>query len=201
MDYTKLKESVNSLEISRNPNWFYHSFEYKPYDFSDMMKSGLKCRFLTSKSKNIITRIQENVGFNGSFFISLSKNNLLDNSAFVTFSEYSPMFILENTKPIKCCQNRFFSVFDNTIFPIRYSEWQDEYQMFLKIPCDKIIGLEAKVIKWCVENRKEELMCLRNILLQMKELNINLPLYDFSAFENSMREVDKENFIRLSKDL
>ncbi|MCI8778078.1 MAG: recombinase family protein [Bacilli bacterium] len=80
----------------------------------------------------------------------------------------------------------------------RTSEWNGEFQQYLKIEPCKIVALEYSLSQMLsnknISNKKERLLFLKNMVLCMDQLNRNLPIYDLS----SNREFNKEKILELN---
>lgn len=148
-------------------------------------------------------------GNNGNYYISLSKdipNKLNSNSAYMYMKFTHPMFILHNVKAYKCEDKYTRIPFIYTKLPFRYSTWDDEYQAYSIITPDHFVGMECPLECW-LDNIKYYknialLKDLRNMIIAMNELSINLPIYDSShELSGKLYEIDKERYLHLSKKL
>lgn len=198
-----LLEQIRSIElkvINKDPEWYYHGFNYKRSDFMDMLVCGLKC----SNKLDI-----KSCGTNGKYYISLTKdipNKLNSESAYMYMKFTHPMFILDNIKAYKCTDENERIPFINSKISLRYSIWDDEYQAYSIITPNHFVGIESP-IEDLVHNLDYSenialLKDLRNMIITMNELGINLPIYD-SSYELSgqLYEIDKEKYLHLSKNL
>lgn len=146
-------------------------------------------------------------GNNGNYYISLSKdipNKLNSESAYMYMKFTHPMFILDNVKAYKCADKYKRIPFIYTKVPLRFLTWDDEYQAYSIITPDHFVGIECPLeswiedIKWNIESLKN----LRNMIIIMNELGINLPIYDSShELSGQLFEIDKEKYLHLSKTL
>lgn len=181
---------IERIKVVKNPEWYYHGFDYKENDFIDMITSGIKCPFLIHK---------EGIGYNGRFFISLSKDiNAQEMSAFHDFLGTNPMLIIEKIKPLKC-----YPLKSNPIpFFTRESDWNDEYQAFFVIPAKKIVGIQSTIEKWAMRDKIDYLKEVRKIITTLNDIGLDLPIYDYSHYEEgTIYEVDKQGYLDLSKKL
>lgn len=198
-----LLDQLHNIEqkvINKNSDWYYHGFDYKRSDFMDMLVCGLKCR----KQLGI-----KACGNNGMYYISLSKDipdKLNSDSAYMYMKFTPPMFILDNIKVYKCTKGYERIPFINTKVALRYSTWDDEYQAYSKISPDHFVGIECPIECW-IDNIKYHknialLKDLRNMIITMNELGIDMPIYD-SSYELSgqLYEIDKEKYLYLAKKL
>lgn len=162
----------------RKPDWYYHAFLYEGKDFTDMVTGGIKCRKLLGDTSN---NGKNYIGNNGGHYISLSKMMFIPEK----FSSYvyyinSPAFIIEGIRPLKCKYSFDSEILNSTILPFRTSSFYDEYQQFWKINRDSIVGLRSLVFKWYLENDKQSLEGLRDMIVIMKRFNFSIPVYDYS---------------------
>lgn len=183
--------NIEKVVNSRNPEWYYHGFAFNEVRFTNMITDGIKCPFLTGRTKS--------EGYNGLFFISVSK--IIPGSgesAFYSYLENRPMLIIDDIKTKKCYPSGCAPI------PIimRDSMWYDEYQAFFKISHKKIIGIECSVRNWLVREKIDYLKDVRDMIIILKNLGIDLPLYDYSHLhDREVLEVNKEEFLSLSKKL
>ncbi len=193
-------DDIEQKIINKNPEWYYHGIVYKRSDFIDMLVCGLKCAKLLGL---------KNGGYNGKYYISLSKdipNKQNVESAYMYLKWSSYMFIIDNIKTYKCTHSYFRELFKQTKVPLRCSTWDDEYQAYSIITPDHFVGMECPLKDWInnihyVKNL-ELLKNLRNIMINMNELRIDLPIYDSSdELAGRLYEIDKEKYLHLSKTL
>lgn len=192
-----LIEKIEGIEYPgiRNLRWFYHGFVFSDADFSDMLLSGLKCcKLLSLKPK----------GFNGKYYISLSKDMSIKNQVKSSYKKFGdmPRFIINNITPIKCSRNMLNDNYSDTILPLRYSSYNDEFQAFWRIKPSCFVGLECSILKWYMEGNREDLENLKRMIIIMKKLKIKLPIYDYSRCDyDNVHVIDQERYLKLSMDI
>lgn len=124
--------------------------------------------------------------FNGPYYISLFKNYDLENDL-TLWKINRPKFVISDISPFYADSSkiRFRHIFINTPIPLRTSEWDGEYQQFMKIDPSKIVALEYSLsyILFNSNNSdvKKQIEFLRAVILCMEDLNKDLPIYDLSS--------------------
>lgn len=178
-------------------DWFYHAFSFENENISDMLIDGIKAPILINRKKC-------NGGNNGWFYVSVAKRLNTRPDYHYAYSMYSthPMFIIDGIHPVKCDKNILSFYSQYTPLPFRDSEYVDEYQQFLKISADKIRGIQYKLYASVGYNNVEVLKQFRKLALLLDELNLKLPIYDYS-FERIgiIKKVNPEIIIELTKKL
>lgn len=198
-----LLEQIRRIEpkvITKDPEWYYHGIVYKRSEFMDMLICGLKCANQLGVKA---------CGSNGKYYISLSKdipNKLNSESAYMYMKFTHPMFILDNVKAYKCTSSYARIAFINSQIPLRYSTWDDEYQAYSRITPDHFVGMECPLEDWTNNIKYYKnialLKDLRDMIITMNELGINLPIYDSShELLGQLYEIDKEKYLHISKTL
>jgi len=196
-----LIDEVISIETPaiRNLNWYYHSFDYSRLNFIDMLTNGLKCRKLLNLKGS---------GNNGSHYISLLKDHLNDNDlyGFDSFMTVRTSFIIdESLQTFKCSDKFFLYYFAKTLLPLRHSGFKDEYQAFKEILPSFFIGLQIPLYNWVTGDyywAREYYTMLKEIILIMQELNLSLPLYDYSRREKEkVHVIDSTAYLNIHDTL
>lgn len=195
-----LLDKIKTIETknSTHPDWFFHAFAYTEDLFTNILNEGIKCRRLVPKKLK-----KEYSGFNGEHYISLSKMEQAQEeySSFL-FYKSKPAFIISNIKPTKCLWAFEDNFITKTRWPIRYSGFHDEYQMYRHIPPEKIIGLRCSLLEWTLDNYKYYLKSLKQMILLMKEYNICLPIYDYSRVTNHTAHLlNQEAYLELYEEI
>ena len=191
----KNKEIIDFVEdrnIKTNEDWYMHATKKDIKEIEKIFAEGIKSAYLRGLKGN---------HFNGKYYISLIKVNS-DYNELSLFLKDRPKFVINNISPFYAERKKFKlrRIFINTIIPLRTSEWDGEYQEFLKIDASNIIAIEYSLFKILNnsteinDNIKENLKFLKEIILCLKKLNINLPIYDFS----SNKEINKEKVLSLN---
>lgn len=189
-DLFKIINDIEDKKCYINGNWYYHIFEYNKTESYNIFKQGIKSNFLLKKKSN--------GGYNGIYYISLSKRTNEDKQIYKLI-ENMPMFIIdENIKTIHAKSSNKFGSFINSPLPLRTSQYNDEYQVFLKINPNRIKGINFKLYKNpnTINQLKNDLIILKKIVLYLKENNINMPIYDNST----KREINKEKVLQYTKE-
>ncbi len=201
-----LTEEIKSIETpsKRDLSWYYHCIPNHS-DNDDVIKNilseGIKCRNLLG---------QEGVGCNGEYFISLSKDigavgdiSEIHPSAFHFFRSWGANIIIDGIKARKCLDIYFLHLLANTKFPIRPSEYQDEFQFYGIIEPDKFIGIQYPLyqLAYLYEKygyNKDLLDHLKNLIFVMKLLESKLPLYDYSRLQGtSVHQINPDEFLAI----
>ena len=170
-------------------DWYYHGFYYNGDKFRDMIKHGIKAK--------VLRKDFDTYGDNGNFYISLSKD--LDfnvRSSYHLYYNY-PRFIIDSgVKTVKASTSKSYpEIFVNSPFPFRESEYLDEYQAFLKINSNKIIGISYNLFDSYEKEifSIEDLKNLKDMIIIMNEENIFLPIID----NGTKLQMNKEKILEL----
>lgn len=187
MDYNKLVEYIEDKKIVQDDINYYHAFKYNNQNFSSMITKGIKSPILLNKKGN---------GHNGSFYVSLSKNENVEYSINRNLI-YLPAFIIDNGIKVVKCKN--FITDDIKKLPMfsRVSEYDDEYQKFLKVSKKHIVGIRYNLYKILMEYGtgfiKQNLLILKQIINDLRKAGVDLPIIDLS---NSTL-INQEKVLRL----
>lgn len=155
---------------------YFHSFDFCKESYQNIITDGLK-------SKILLKHIDKEGTNNGSFYVSLLKIDTHYNN--LSILEDNPLLIIDKSvRVIKTSNNRFYNLFSNTPFSLRYSPYNNEYQKFLKISCKHILGIAFNINR---ENEIENLKQMKELLLWEKEINKDILFMD----RNSNRVIDK----------
>ncbi|MCI8330463.1 MAG: hypothetical protein HFE04_00005, partial [Bacilli bacterium] len=182
LNINKLIEKVETPAI-RNLEWYYHSLikighsetlSMNDESLISILKEGIKCNKLLKRSGKYCN--------NGKYYISLTKDIEKYNKVFLIFIEKYLSFIIHDINPIKCGKySTLKNLLRNTKYRGRTSPYFNEYQEFREIKPEKIIGLSYPLYKKLENNElyKKYLEELRNIILTIREINIDIPIYDY----------------------
>lgn len=155
---------------------YFHSFDFCKESYQNIITDGLK-------SKILLKHIDKEGTNNGSFYVSLLKIDTHYND--LSILEDNPLLIIDKSvRVIKTSNNRFYNLFSNTPFSLRYSPYNNEYQKFLKISSKHILGIAFNINR---ENKIENLKQMKELLLWEKEINKDILFMD----RNSNRVIDK----------
>lgn len=189
IDLKKIEE-VESKKLVKNLDWFYHGFDFG--DLANILEKGI----LAKKYLDFPTG---NFGLNGKHYISVAKDTNKAGNALNKYKRNGPLVIVDNIKAIECKREKIYEYFRLTRLPLRYTEWDDEYQVYSKILPDKFVGLECMAYEWAKEGNIFLLRRLHSMLELMESLNCELPIYDYSREEDGIvHEIDKEAYLRLN---
>ena len=189
MEAKEILKFIEDKEITLNDNWYFHATRADIEIIKKILEEGIKSAYLRNKKGN---------HFNGKYFISLYKNTEEAKDLKLWLRKH-PKFIISNIYPFYADNSKFKfrKIFINTRIPIRTSEWYGEYQQYLKIDPDKIVALEYNLTQMLsnmdIQNMKQELIFLRDMVLCLEQTNKNLPIYDLS----SNRELNKQKILSL----
>ncbi len=199
-DVLQIVEDIEDKKIEVDSKWFYYAHEFDENEYKNILSKGIKADY---KKKDIFYHNE------GKYYINVSRNyseySFCD-SAYLQNINYSPLIIIDkNIKVHKANETNLLNlILTNTKIPYRSSFYKDEFQVYKQIDRSSIIGIEF-LVKSIIERRIESkrviyeksmtdiLMDLKNIVLLLEELNINLPIYDYT--EN--REINKDKVLRL----
>lgn len=188
MDYNKLIEYIEDKRIVINDINYYHAFDYNKQNFSSMIINGIKSPILLNKKGN---------GHNGKFYVSLSKNENVKYSVNKILI-YQPAFIIDNNIKVVKCKNFITDDIKKLSMFSRVSEFDDEYQKFLKVPKKYIVGIRYNLYKILIECStteiiKQNLLILKQIINDLRDSTVDLPIIDLS---NSTL-INQEKVLRL----
>ena len=192
MNWKKTIDYIQDKPININDNWYYHSMIKEDLELvKEILQNGLKSAHLRGEKRGGL--------YNGKYYISLNKRNEDPDSSFNQYAKHHDIrFIFDNINPIHAKFNfDIFFMFCNTIIPIRSSGWEDEYHAFGKVEPSKIVALEYSLHYMTKEGYrfdKEKLIYLKQVILCLKELKKDLPIYDYT----SNKEYNKDKVLSLN---
>lgn len=192
-------------EVSEiNLDWFYHSIPYNKNKYSSILTEGIKCNDLLDKPGCGV--------YNGKYYISLSKITIPDNLAFQYYvsTTLAPSFIMNGIEPIKCKSNNIINRFKyekyiDTKDSRRMGSKDGEYQYYYFIQSTYIIGIVYNLLK--IQDtyprlKKSSIVELAEIILLLEELDIDIPIYDYSRRDKVLvHEINKEKIKYYSRKL
>ena len=188
MTELELLQYIEDRPFKAQDEWFYHATDRDLDGLENILIEGIKCSFLRKEKSN--------QGYNGKYYVSVSKKSDNPNSVFNLFS-HLPILVLDGIKPIKADEkNFFFGSFTETILPFRTSSKADEYQQFLKISPDKIVALGFSIAHMLESNYNFDmyrLLYLKKIICLLQCIEKNIPVYDFT----SNMEINKDKVLSL----
>lgn len=192
----KLIEKVEEkCEISLD--WFYHSIHYKKEYYKSILEEGIKCNYLLNRTWS--------GRYNGPFYISLSKITIPDNISFLNYScANNPSFILDGIEPIKCERIAEYEKYINTKDKRRIGNYIGEYQYYYWIKNNYIKGILYNLYNYFLLSQKGKIYIkdLLELIELLEELNINIPIYDYSRRDKTHAHIiNQEKLKYYSKEL
>lgn len=190
MEKIDILNFIEDKNITINKNWYLHATQNDIEIIKKILDEGIKAAYLTNKKGGT---------FNGKYYISLYKNTN-ESYGLTSYLRNNPKFIIDDISPFYADRKKhnFRHIFTNTRIPLRTSEWDGEFQQYLKIEPCKIVALEYSLSQMLsnknISNKQEKLLFLKNMVLCMDQMNKNLPIYDLS----SNREFNKEKILSLN---
>lgn len=126
--------------------------------------------------------------FNGRNYISLSKRMDIKEGtswcdySYHYFSDNHYAYVIDNVKAIKAIYIKeyydFFAALSQLPIPIRYSFYQDEYQVKNEIPLEKIVGIKIPNLQSDFVSFEQNSMVLDNLLNTMNMTGYSFPFID-----------------------
>lgn len=180
---------IEDKDIEPDKNWYLHATKNDINNVRKILDEGIKSAYL---------RGQQGTHFNGRYYISLYKYDS-ESKAIIAWLINNIKFIIHDISPLYADRSKYKlrKFLANTRIPLRTSEWDGEYQQYLKIEPFKIIALEYS-LSYILANSsddvtKEKIEFLKAIILCMQEKNRDLPIYDLSL----NRELNKQKILSL----
>lgn len=193
-----MQEIEEPCEI--NLDWFYHSTHYKKDDYKSILEEGIKCNHLLNRSWH--------GRYNGPYYISLSKVTIPDNNTFLYYaSSYDPSFVLEGIEPIECKRILDYERYILTKDPRRIGNFIGEYQYYYWIEKQYIKGILYDLERYLRYSpnkvaRETKIDNLLELISLLEELDIDIPIYDYSRREETLaHKIDKEKIKYYQKEL
>lgn len=193
MDYENIISDIEEKFIILSNNNYYHAFQYQKESFISMLTKGIKSPILLRRSPE---------GNNGPFYVSLSKKEKCQNSIYDKLSN-NPMFVInENINTIKTRnlkkEGHYPIFFINSALSFRESEYDNEYQKFLKVSPKDIVAIQYNIFEFYKlsnnnEYLKNQLLILKQTIEDLKALDIKLPIIDIST----SREINQTKVLSL----
>ena len=178
-----------------NLDWFYHSIYYNKTKYSSILTEGIKCNELLHRTGCGV--------YNGKYYISLSKITIPDNQCFRFYATLKPSFIIDGIEPIKCVNIAEYERYIDTKDPRRMGNYDGEYQYYYFIQHTYIIGIVYNLLemqKRKTKFKRDPIIELIKINSLLEELNIDIPIYDYSRRDKVLvHEINKEKIKYYSK--
>lgn len=193
MNYIDIINYIEDESIILVNTPYYHAFQYKKEEFINMITEGIKAPILLGKTGG---------GYNGKFYVCLSKNTGCKNSIYNRLSN-DPMFVIDgNMKTLKTRNIKekggYPISFTQSLLPFRESEYADEYQKFLKVPSKDILAIQYNISSNFQQYNnndyiRHELLILRQMIEDLDSQKIHLPIIDAST----STKINKEKVLSL----
>lgn len=184
MDYSNIIDWIEDESIILPSDVYYHAFSYEQESFINMINEGIKSHILLGTNAQ---------GMNGYFYVSLSKNEKCEFSIYERLN-HLPMFVIANKiRTIKTRNFRRYNSYPgwmiNSPLPFRGSEYDDEYQKFLKVSPSDILAIQFDMYSYLQYNDiKTRLLILKSIINDLNSQEICLPVVDGSTFKKVNQE-------------
>ena len=187
MELKNFLQFIEDKDIQNNPNWFFHATRNDIDVIKMILNDGIKCSHLLGRIGN---------HFNGKYYISLYKYD--NNPDLSNFLIDSPKIIIDGISPYYADRKKFKirKYFINTRLPLRTSEWDGEYQQYMRIDPSHFVGLEYS-LSYLLSNQEyisdKQITFLKELVLYLEMQGINLPVFDLY----SNKEINKEKVLYL----
>lgn len=172
-------EYIEDRDYIINPNNYLHAFTFEHDHLITMLDNGIKAPILLKKPFE--------GSFNGSYYVSLMRYEDCEHDVYKKLIK-RPMFIINDN--IKTIYAGYFPNyrFHNRLLmesplPFRCSPYDNEYQKFLRVNPDDIIGLNYNLFNEDTLGTKEKLIrlrVLRDLILELKRNKKELEIVDYS---------------------
>ena len=192
-DFMNNNEIINYLEEEKYYipyNSYYHAFIYRENTFKKMLIEGIKA--------HIYFR-QNNIGYNGNFYVSLSKHIISDSDIYKLLINEPAFIISSKLKTIKAKYQHYYPDFiRKSILPLRGSVYDNEFQRLLKVNPKHFIGIRYNLRDALsnARNPEEVIFILWKIVNDLDALNNNLPIIDLST----QKAINKRKVLSLKTD-
>ena len=186
-DINDMIKYIEDKRVLVKKSWYIHAT--RNFDSAkNIFENGIKCASLLGKNQN--------GGFNGSYYISVYKASKFNDSEYDFFSR-NPIFVLDDIKVLPTFKPFYLSsyLFDSKV-PVRVSDYKYEYQVYLEIPKEKIVGFEyslAYMLHPYYKSSIYRLKYLKELVLYLDSIGVDIPIYDFSGG----KEVNKSKLLSL----
>ena len=162
-------------------NIYMHFTTFNIETIENIFKNGIMSRY--NLIKNGIVKNSKLIGYNGKYYVSLTKKTNQKKCVYNALSKsesYIGIKVKLNKEPIKA-RPQNTAIFTNTIIPIRYSPYNDEWQTKEIITPDQFIELSYPLdyISEVFKDDKEYINTIEKInkiKKLMKIYNLDIPL-------------------------
>ena len=169
-----IEDQINDIDN----NCFYHAFYYDNKEFVSMLNEGIKSPLLLSKKA---------AGYNGYFYVSLTKREKCEMSIYKKLYDLPKFIINPKIRTIKTKNyirygSHLINI-TNTFLPFRESEYDDEYQKFIIVHSKDIIGIEYNLYSNYLKygDIRKDLVILESIINNLIVQKRNIPIIDNSS--------------------
>lgn len=199
-----MKSLVNHvMEIERrqerNIDWFYYELKNSKH-FESVCENGIWANaFLDS------AEIFDCFGL--AYYVRLYKMSCKTTKQhhLEALNSISPLLMLKDVKALTCSNKEYLWYLRNSILPFRYSGFDDEYQAFLSVSPDKIVGIACSLYDMARKNEalfKKNLSSLSEMITFMEKSSLDLPIFVHSRVCGMFtHEVDKDSILYLNRKL
>ena len=189
MERQAILQYLENQEFQPDRDWYLHATKRDIKTIQTILNEGILSSYL---------RRQKGNHYNGKYYVSLYKNNEEAKDLRRWLITY-PKFVIHDIEPYYADRQKLKSRrnFINTRIPLRTSEWDGEFQQYLKIDPSKFVALEYSFayILSKAEDRyvSDHIEFLKQMIFCMEEANRDLPVYDLS----SNHEINKQKLLSL----
>ena len=190
MNKREIVEFVENKSFSEDERWFLHATGKDIDTIKKIIDGGILCAHLMNT--------ENSVGCNGQYYISLYKNDHNSRALRQRF-EKDVKFIVHGIKPHYAKREKKASrlFYIDTRIPLRTSDWDGEYQQYLRISPDKFIGIDYQLSlilsSLNADEIEDEITFLKSLSLYLKNIGSFLPIYDLA----SHKEIDKDKVLSI----
>ncbi len=156
MELDDLVSYILDREFIPNKEWYLHATKNDIEVIKCILNEGITSGYLRSKNGN---------NFNGKYYVSLYKN-IDEVKGIKLCCNDNHKFIVNGINPYYADREKdnLRKFFINTRIPLRTSEWDGEYQQYLKISSFNIVGIDY-ILSNNYDNLLERLRFLKEIIL------------------------------------
>lgn len=180
MDYSNIISWIEDESIILDNDFYYHAFLYQQEEFLSMINEGIKSHILLGKNVQ---------GNNGYFYVSLSKQEKCEFSIYNRLN-HLPMFVISpkirtiKTENFRRRSSYLSGCMVNLPFPFRQSEYDDEYQKFLKVSSRDILAIQFDIYSYIQHSSiKNRMLILKSMVEDLNSQKICLPIVDSSTLK------------------
>lgn len=190
-----LKEiKTTKTKIAIDNSWYYHDYVDDLEVLANILDKGILCKKELGIKKNTTD------SYNGLHYVSITKCSSSKNSIFQLINSRPLIIINSQVKAIKTTplnkSSPITSYLVNTPLSFRQSPYNDEWQIYKKIPPKYFIGIYLDFQKYIKKNSQDKLLNnLDTIISYLNHYNLDIPIIDGS--DETM--IDKKIFSKGKK--